>query len=182
MTRHRLTLTCAAALLTVTAGCSAPAPDEQSPTATPEPTATEAPQPAWDYSTPTPSSEESDEAQADSLIDEEADQDARAGAAAAAMVTAEVWVQGATLDQLDWNEQLMETLTPIAQDSYRDRWWGYRIVATEITGEPELTAATMASATVIVPTNAGELTLTVTRTTPADQWLTSGIQPATTEQ
>ena len=28
----------------------------------------------------------------------------------------------------------------------------------------------------------GDLTLTVTRPTPTDQWLTSGIEPATTEQ
>ena len=76
----------------------------------------------------------------------------------------------------------METLTPIAQDSYRDRWWGYRVAETELTGEPEIVAATMASATVAIPTNAGDLTLTVTRPTPTDQWLTSGIEPATTEQ
>lgn len=181
MTRRQIRLACAVVALTITTGCTGPQSDEET---TPAPTASESaePEPDWTYSTPQPAPEESDEAEADSLIDEDADQDARDGASAAAMLTARVWVQGATLDQRDWNEQLMETLTPIAQESYRDRWWGYRVAETEVVGEPEIADATMVSATVTIPTNTGDLTLTVTRPTPTDQWLTSGIEPATTEQ
>lgn len=179
MTRHRIPLACAVTVLALAAGCTGPEPDDE---VTPSPTVSEPAEPEWTYTTPTPSPDESDEAEADSLIDEEADQDARDGASAAATLTARVWVQGATLDQNDWNERLMETLTPIAQETYRDRWWGYRVAETELTGEPEILTATMTSATVTVPTNTGDLTLTVTRPTPTDQWLTSGIEPATTDQ
>ena len=180
MIRRRLPHVAATALLVLAAGCT---PSEPAPT-TPPPVPTESTpeEPDWTYSTPSPTSDGPDDIPDDSLIDEEADQDAREGAAAAATVTAEIWVQGSTLEQREWQERLMETLTPIAQDSYRDRWWGYRVAETELTGEPEIVAATMASATVTIPTNAGDLTLTVTRPTPTDQWLTSGIEPATTEQ
>ncbi|WP_281872625.1 hypothetical protein [Brachybacterium paraconglomeratum] len=182
MTPRRHPLACVAMAIVLLAGCTGPGPEQQ--TSPPAPTASEStdPAPDWTYTTPTPEPEESDAAQADSLIDEEADQDARDGAAAAATVTAEIWVQGSALEQREWQERLMETLTPIAQDSYRDRWWGYRVAETELTGEPEIVTATMVSATVTIPTNAGDLTLTLTRPTPTDQWLTSGIQPATTEQ
>ncbi|MGO1598453.1 MAG: hypothetical protein ACTHYR_04265 [Brachybacterium sp.] len=181
MTRTRTLLAGAMTLLALT-GCtlSPPAPE---PTTTVAPTPEATPEePAWTYSTPSPTAAGPTEIPDDSLIDEEADEDARAGAAAAATVTAEIWVQGATLDQREWNGQLMETLTPIAQQSYTDKWWGYRVAETEITGEPEIIAATMSSATVAIPTNAGPLTLTVTRLTPTDSWLTSGIEPAIPEQ
>ena len=180
MNRTRHLLAGVAVTLTITVGCTSPSPE---PTPTPTTTAAEptAEELDWEYTTPSPTSEGPDEVPDDSLIDEPADDDARAGAAAAATVTAEVWVQGSTLEQREWTDRLMETLTPIAQESYRDRWWGYRIPATEITGDAEVITATMASATVTVPTNAGTLTLTVTRPTPTDSWLTSGIEPPTTE-
>lgn len=180
MNPSRRVLILSSALLVLAAGCSTPDPE---PT-TPAPTSTQATpeEPAWTYSTPSPTSDGPDDIPDDSLIDEEADQDAREGAAAAATMTAQIWVQGSTLEQRDWNDQLMETLTPIAQDSYRDRWWGYRVAETEITGEAELVAASMVSATVTIPTNTGDLTLTVTRPTPTDSWLTSGIEPPTSQQ
>lgn len=179
MNRRRL-LVLSSVALALAAGCSTPDPE---PT-TPAPPSIEATpdEPDWTYSTPSPTNDAPDEVPDDSLIDEEADQDAREGAAAAATMTAQIWVQGSTLEQRDWNDQLMATLTPIAQDSYSDRWWGYRVAETEITGDAELVAATMASATVTIPTNTGDLTLTVTRPTPTDSWLTSGIEPPTSQQ
>ncbi|MGO2605923.1 MAG: hypothetical protein ACTH8V_02325, partial [Brachybacterium tyrofermentans] len=109
---------------------------------------------------------------------EEADQDARDGATAAAIVTAKVWIQGSTMEQQEWNDSLMETLTPLAQDAYDGRWWGYRVTATEITGDAEIHNVTMSTATITIPTDGGDLSLTLTRTTPTSQWLTSGIETA----
>lgn len=148
----------------------------------PDPVAAE-PTPEWDYGTPSPDPDVGeDEAPNDSLLPEEADQDARDGATAAAIVTANVWVQGSTTEQQEWNDSLMETLTPLAQDAYDDRWWGYRITATEITGDPEVQNVTMSTATITIPTDGGDLTLTLTRTTPTSQWLTSGIDTADDQQ
>lgn len=111
----------------------------------------------------------------DSLENAPADQEAKGGAAAAALVTAEIWVQGKTLDQGEWNEQLLDTLAPVAQPAYDGRTWGYRVAATAVTGEPSIEQATMTTATVRIPTDAGPLTLTVTRSSGDSSWATTAI-------
>lgn len=169
-TRRSLLLVGAAVTLSgVLAACGGdPAPEPST-----EPT------PEWTYGTPSPDPDAGEEeAPNDSLLPQEADQDARDGAAAAAIVTAKAWIQGSTMEQEEWNDALMETLSPIAQDAYDGRWWGYRIRATEITGDPEIQSATMSTAFITVPTDGGDLNLTLARPTPTSQWLTSGIDTA----
>lgn len=113
----------------------------------------------------------------DSLENAPADQEAKDGASGAALATAEIWVQGKTLDQGEWNEQLLDTLAPVAHPAYDGRTWGYRVEATAVTGEPSIEQATMTTATVRVPTNAGPLTLTVTRSSGDSSWATTAISP-----
>lgn len=111
----------------------------------------------------------------DSLENAPADQEAKEGAAAAALATAEIWVQGKTLDQGEWNEQLLGTLAPVAQPAYDGRTWGYRVEATAVIGEPSIEKATMTTATVQISTDAGPLTLTVTRSGANSSWATTAI-------
>lgn len=171
MTRRHLALAAAILALGLTACSSDPEPEA--------PTTTPAAEPTHLYNDPVdrPTSP-GDAAEGDSLVNAHADAAAEEGATAAGVATAQVWVQGSTMDQRDWNDALMATLTPLAQDAYQDRWWGYRIEATEITGEPVLSEATMTTAIVTVPTNDGDLVLTVTRTDETTPWLTAGIEPA----
>lgn len=129
----------------------------------------------------TPSEQGEDEGQDaghdDSLENAPADQEAKDEAAAAALATAEVWVQGKTLDQGEWNDQLLHTLAPVAQPAYDGRVWGYRVEATAVTGEPSVERATMTTAVVRIPTDAGSLTLTVTRSGESSSWATTAISP-----
>lgn len=114
----------------------------------------------------------------DSLVNAEPDDNAKRGAQDAAIATATVWVQGKTLDQQAWNEQLLATIAPIAQPAYDTKTWGYRITQTAITGDPTLVDATMTTATVTVPTDDGDLTLTVARDDETSPWLTTSITTA----
>lgn len=177
-------LLAAALTLPVVAACTRePDPKPSSPTPPPATDPDAAPDAApsdghdeWEYTTPTPDVKDGDEAQADSLMNPEATDEDEAGAIAAALTTAEIWVQGSTLDQEEWNSALMETMTELAQNAYDGRWWGYRIAATEITGDPTTVFVTASSATIRVPTNDGDLTITVVRESPDSPWLTSGLE------
>lgn len=113
----------------------------------------------------------------DSLINAAADPEAEEQAAEAALATAQVWVQGDTLDQQEWNSQLLDTIAPIAHSAYDDRTWGYQVEASAITGRAATSEATMTTATVTVPTDAGPLVMTVTRPDEQSPWLTTAIQP-----
>lgn len=129
------------------------------------------------YVTPSGQGEEAgqDVGHDDSLENAPADQEAKDGAAAAALATTKIWVQGKTLEQGEWNEQLVQTLAPVAQPAYDGRTWGYRVEATAVTGEPNIEQATMTTATVRIPTDAGSLTLTVTRSGGNSSWATTAI-------
>ncbi|MEE1652136.1 hypothetical protein V1260_15245 [Brachybacterium sp. J144] len=129
------------------------------------------------YATPSDQGEEAGQEAGhdDSLENAAADQKAKDGAAAAALATAEIWVQGKTLDQGEWNEQLLDTMAPVAHPAYDGRTWGYRVEATAVTGEPSIAQATMTTATVQIPTDAGSLTLTVTRSSGDSSWATTAI-------
>ncbi|MGO2537635.1 hypothetical protein ACTXJK_15130 [Brachybacterium tyrofermentans] len=129
------------------------------------------------YTTPSDQGEEEGQEAGhdDSLENAPADQEAKDGAGAAALATAEIWVQGKTLDQDEWNEQLLDTLAPVAQPAYDGRTWGYRVEATAVTGEPSIEQATMTTATVQIPTDAGSLTVTVTRSSESGSWETTAI-------
>ena len=203
-TRHARTLTGAAALLLALTACTGADPTAD-PTTQPAPSSDQpaGDSPTWNYRTPTAQDhkdtkgnkgdqgdqgeegekgEKADEGKADSLLPEEADAAARKGATTAGMATVKVWVRGQEMDQRDWHDALMNTLTPVAQDAYQDRWWGYRIPATKITGKPQLVNATQSTGTVVVPTNAGDVTVTVTRPEPTSRWLTSSITTSSATQ
>lgn len=143
---------------------------------TPSPTAT--PAPTGPYLEPSEGDESDEKAPAgdDSLMNAEADEEAEKGATAAALATAEVWVQGKEMDQQEWNQELLDTIAPMSHAAYDGRMWGYRVEATTITGDPEVTGATMTTATVLVPTDAGDLTLTATRSDEEGEWLTTAIE------
>lgn len=153
--------------------------EQPEPSTTPVPSATTAtPSATGPYesaATDSPTPVQDDDAEDDSLVNREADESAKQGAIDAAMATAEVWVQGKTMDQQQWNSALLATLSPIAQPAYDGRTWGYRVKATAITGDPAVTEATMTTATVTVPTDAGSLTLTVGRDDETAPWLTTAI-------
>lgn len=129
------------------------------------------------YATPSEQEEEvgQEVGHDDSLENAPADQEAEDGASDAALATAKIWVQGKTLDQGDWNDQLIDTLAPVAQPAYDGRTWGYRVEATAVTGQPAIEQATMTTATVRIPTDAGPLTLTVTRSSGDSSWATTAI-------
>lgn len=172
---NRRTLPLAALALTLAlAACGGG--DEQKKTPEPSPTVTASP--TGPYLAPSDGDESDEEAPAgdDSLENAEADQEAEEGAAAAALATAEVWVQGKELEQDEWSTQLLDTIAPVSHPAYENRFWGYRIEATAVTGDPEVTTATMTTATVTVPTDAGDLTLTVTRADETSEWLTTAIE------
>lgn len=179
MTRLPRTLAVTAAVLAL-AACGGGNDREEDPTTTAAPTpAATSEAPTGPYLEPSDGGAGDDDAPAgdDSLVNAEADEDARQGATAAALATAEVWVQGDTMEQPEWNEALLETIAPISHAAYDSKWWGYRVTSTEITGDPELADATMTTATATVPTDAGDLTLTVTRADESADWLTTGITP-----
>ena len=147
---HRVSLATLALALALTAcgGGRRRGDHEPSPTVTAAPTGP--------YLAPSDGDESDEEAPAgdDSLENAAADrgQAAEEGAAGAALATAEVWVQGKELDQQEWSTQLLDTIAPVSHPAYEGRFWGYRIEATVITGDPEATSATMTTATVTVPT------------------------------
>ena len=180
MTRHlpRRSLLVATVLATpLAASCTTQPEPEPSPT--PEAITTPAPSDGeeWELVTPTPDRQEGDEAEADSLMNPEATDQDKKDAAAAALATAEIWIQGSTLDQNQWNQALMDTMTELAQSAYDGGWWGYRFTASDITEVPEILTATASSATTRIHTNDGTLTITVVRETPNSPWLTSGLEP-----
>lgn len=175
MTRRALPLATFALTLALTAcggGGEEKATTEPSPTVTASPTGP--------YLAPSDGDQSDEEAPAgdDSLENAAADQAAEEGAAGAALATAEVWVQGKELDQQEWSTQLLDTIAPVSHPAYEGRFWGYRIEATVITGDPEVTSATMTTATVTVPTDTGDLILTVTRADETSEWLTTAIEPS----
>lgn len=169
----RTVVSLAAVALTLTLAACGGGQDEREE---PSPTVTAAP--TGPYLEPSDGDESDEEAPAgdDSLINAEADETAKEGATAAALATAEVWVQGKEMEQQAWNQALLDTLAPMSHPAYDGKMWGYRVEATSITGDPEVSNATMTTATVLVSTDAGDLTLTVTRSNEEAEWLTTAIE------
>ena len=93
-------------------------------------------------------------------------------AIAAARATMDVWVQGSTLDQMEWQEQLQATLAPPAQQAYATRH-GYKVPDTEITEEPAIIRASVGSAVVRVTTDASTYEVTVVKT--GEEWKTTAV-------
>lgn len=153
---------------------SAPAPTTTAAEATPstDPSLYRTP----DTPTTTAAPDGEQQAENDSLENVPADAEASQGATDAAMATAEVWVQGTVMEQNQWNTALMDTIQPLSRPAYENQWWGYRVPSTQITGEPILSEATMTTAIVTVPTDAGDLVMTVTRTDASSPWLTAGLE------
>ena len=183
MTRLPRAIAIAALTLTLAAcGGGDDRDDDATPSATPTPAVTSE-EPTGPYLEPSDGGGGDEDAPAgdDSIVNAEADDEARQGATDAALATTEVWVQGTTMEQQEWNDALLETIAPISRTAYDSKWWGYRVDSTEITGDPELSNATMTTATVTVPTDAGDLTLTVTRADESADWLTTGLEPPAAE-
>ena len=100
-------------------------------------------------------------------------------AQAAATRTMEIWVQGSTLEERQWRDQLNATLTATGQES-TSTTWGYRIRDTEITGEPEIVRASAASAVLRVTTDYTSYEVTVVKGNDGS-WLTSNLTTDRTE-
>lgn len=94
----------------------------------------------------------------------------------AARATMDVWVQGSTLTQMEWQDALQDTLTPAAQDAYANRF-GYKVPDTKVTEDPAVIRASVGSAVLRVTTDATTYEVTVIKTD--DTWKTSGISPLT---
>lgn len=97
----------------------------------------------------------------------------------AATATMEIWVQGSTLEERQWREQLDATLTTTGQEA-TSTIWGYRIRDTEVTGAPEIVRANAASAVLRVTTNYTSYEVTVVKTNDGP-WLTSNLTTDSTE-
>lgn len=95
-------------------------------------------------------------------------------AIAAAQATMAVWVQGSSLEQMEWQEQLQATFAPPAQQAYANRF-GYKIADTEVTKDPSIIRASVGSAVVRVTTDAATYEVTVVKT--GDEWKTSAVTP-----
>lgn len=99
-----------------------------------------------------------------------ADERAAEGAATATM---EIWVQGSTLEEPEWREQLNATLTATGQDA-TSTTWGYRIQDTDVVGEPEIVRANAGSAVLRVATDYTTYYVTVVKSDDGT-WLTSNL-------
>ncbi|MGQ4507397.1 hypothetical protein ACUH9O_08710 [Dermabacteraceae bacterium P13103] len=108
-------------------------------------------------------------------VPQEAGEADRREAVSAAMRSAEILVQGSTMDQVPWRKALDATFVEPYVQNFTT--WGYKVPAHKITGEPTIQRANAATAVVIVPTDAGPLTITVVRLD-AKTWLTSAIATA----
>lgn len=97
-------------------------------------------------------------------------------AIAAARATMDVWVQGTSLEQMAWQDELQATLAPPAQKAYANRF-GYKIPDTKVTEDPTVLRASVGSAVVRVTTDASTYEVTVVKT--GDEWKTSAITPLT---
>ena len=108
-------------------------------------------------------------------VPQEAGDTDRREAVSAAMRSAEILVQGSTMEQVPWRNALDATFV----DPYVQNFstWGYKVPAHKITGEPVIQRANAATAVIAVPTDAGPLTITVVRMD-AKTWLTSAIVTA----
>lgn len=162
--RRRQFALLALALPALLAACTDSSPDSESPSTTTDDHEEADPgTPTGPATGPIPS----DQPAAASSIDTEA-------ATAAARATADAWVQGKTLDQTTWADQLRPTLMPVVQDEYT-AIWGYKVDQTQIIGDPEVTDATELSCTVTFPTDAGALTIAVQKDSDTSIWLTRSI-------
>lgn len=170
MTISRRALLLVASFPFLAAGCSNDPPEDEpdSPSAVPTEVGNIPVKPddstAGDPNGPVPADAE--------LADESAAQ-------AAAVATMEIWVQGSTLEERQWREQLDATLTPTGQESTATIW-GYRVRDTEVTANPEIVRANAASAVVRVTTNYTSYEVTVVKTSDGT-WLTSNLTSDITE-
>lgn len=103
-------------------------------------------------------------------------EDDEEAAIAAARATMDVWVQGSTLEQRAWQDELQATLAPSAQQAYEGRF-GYKIPDTTVAEDPTIIRASVGSAVIRVTTDASTYEVTVVNT--GDEWKTSAITPIT---
>lgn len=180
MLKRTTTLTVAAALALTLGACSRDTQSQDAPAPGPSISLPATPEPSSGLVTP--EAAPSDEAPVDpnrsgtSLVPAAADAEATQGAAEAALRTAQAWIQGTTLDQEPWNQALLETLAPIARPAYDDKLWGYQVDDSVILGEPVVAEATMLTAEVAIPTDAGEVNLVVAREDETSPWMTTAIE------
>ena len=124
--------------------------------------------------------EPEDPAQEGGPVPASASEEDEKAAIGAARATMDVWVQGSTLPQMEWQEQLQDTLAPPAQQAYATRQ-GHKVQDTAVTEEPTVVRASVGSAVVRVSTNASTYEVTVVKT--GDEWKTSAVTTLTgTEQ
>ena len=101
------------------------------------------------------------------------------GAIAAATATMNIWVQGSTLDERTWRDELNKTLTEPGQ-SATSTTWGYRVRDTAVTGPGEVLRANSGSAVVRIATDHTSYDVTVVKN-PDGTWLTSNLAPVGAE-
>lgn len=170
MTITRRTLLLASSFAIVLAGCSNDTPE-------PEPTSrSAAPTEVGDIPVKPDDSTAEDPG---GPVPADADSADESAAQAAAAATMDIWVQGSTLEERQWREQLNATLTPTGQEA-TSTIWGYRIRDTEVTADPETVRANAASAVLRVTTNYTTYEVTVVQTSDGT-WLTSNLTTDSTE-
>lgn len=166
ITRRTACIALAAAAGALVTGCTADEDPQPTPT-TASPTELEGERIEPD---PTDKTEDGGPVPAEANAEDEEE------AIAAARATMDVWVQGSTLTQMEWQEQLAATLTPPAQSTYANRR-GYKITDTSITGNPSITRSNATSAVIVISTDAATYEVTVAKA--QDEWKTSAVTPLT---
>lgn len=161
------------------AGCTTtPEPEPAPAPPTPEPTSAQPTEFGGVRTKPDEYDNDDPEAPGGPVPDDATSED-EAAAIDAALLTMGIWVQGSTLDEREWRDQLDATLTATGQES-TSTTWGYRIRDTEITSDPEIIRANAGSAVVRVTTDYTSYEVTVVKTDSGD-WLTSNLTTELTE-
>lgn len=166
ITRRTACITLAAAAGALLTGCTA-GEDPQSTPTTASPTELEG-----ERIEPDPTDKTEDGGPVPDAANAEDEEEA----IAAARATMDVWVQGSTLTQMEWQEQLAATLTPPAQSTYANRR-GYKIKDASITGNPSITRSNATSAVVVISTDVATYEVTVAKA--QGEWKTSAVTPLT---
>lgn len=164
MTISRRTLLLGSGFAVALAGCTNAAPE-------PEPTSRSAVPTKVDNIPVKPDDSTADDP--GGPVPEDADSSDESAAVAAATATMEIWVQGSSLEERQWRDQLNATLTTTGQEA-TSTTWGYRIRDTEVIGDPEIVRANAASAVLQVTTNYTSYEVTVVKTNEGT-WLTSNL-------
>lgn len=130
--------------------------------------------------TPSPSSEpvegpEPEDTSQAPITDAAASDADREAAVATALATMNVWVQGSTLDEQTWRQQINATMTASGQQALQSVW-GYRVQDTTVVGEPSIQREDLGTIVVRVATDYTSYDVTVVNDN--DRWLTADIRTA----